>query len=197
MKLIDKNNKKQAMSILEQAFKDYNLYEFMCEKNKKGYEKKFKVMMEYNLEECFLNGKVWLTEDLETGILMVKDPKKNKKSLKYLFVLAKFIFYIGIKQTQKIIKISERFLLHYPKDKNYTHFWIIAISPTKQGQGNSSKMLDFISNYAQNQDIYMETTSEKNMQIYSKKGYKLFDQMSKKDYGIDVWILKKQANPKI
>lgn len=191
MKLIDRKHKKEAISILSQAFKNYNLYEFMCQKHKKGYEKRFKVMMEYNFEECLLNGKIWLTDDLATGILMVKDPKKNKKSFKYLLVMAKFIFYIGIKQTLKIIKISNRFSLNYPKDVDYVHFWIIAIVPSAQGKGLSSNFLKFIDEYAQNRPIYMETSSYKNMEIYIKNSYEVFDKMNEKDYGINIWLLKK------
>lgn len=187
---IDKSHKKQAMDILLSSFVDYDLNYLMCKKHKKGYEKRFKIMMEYNFEECLINGEIWLTDDLKTGILMTKDPKKARLNFRFLFMLLKLVLSIGVIQTLKNIRIANRFLRNHPKNKDYLHLWIIAVIPEQQGKGYSSKILNFIDEYS-NKDIYLETTSEKNVKVYLSKGYKIFDEANKKDYGINVWMLKK------
>lgn len=171
-------HKATVVDIMKESFADYKLFHYMTEKDEPGYEKRYNIFLEYNFEECLLNGEVYLTDD-ESGVVLWLNPCKNDISLRYMLFALRFFWVMGISRTLLCMKIGKRFMLNHPDPVRYMYLWIIAVRPSAQGTGVSSKMLKSLHQMAAERGkeaIYLETCSDSNVALYQYKGYCIFDE---------------------
>src|SRR5690554_904817 len=96
---------------------------------------------------------------------------------------------VGIRNVAKVLKRESTIKKNYPHD-NIAYLWFIGVDPEKQGSGIGSKMLTKIveQNRSTGRDIYLETSTQKNLPWYQKNGFKIYNEIT--DFGFPFYFLK-------
>lgn len=184
-------DKNEIINILYEAFYDYDLFKYLGESKKKGYSKRLKILVEYTVRDCLANGWVWLSKGGE-GVCLVRNPAKHSFNIIFLVY---FFFLMGIRRTIKSIALIHRFTKYHPKSsKKYVHLLSIAVKSEWRGQGIFSKMFTFLESQFLGKEIYLETSSSKNISIYEAKGYTIFDSYTFPETDIFVCMMKKHCS---
>lgn len=151
---------------------------------------KLKIMMTYLFHKTMKIGKVYLSND-ENAVALWKSEKKEQFTPDYMWRNLKFFLDIGLVSILRILK-NERFTYkQYPKKEKYFHLYLIGVLPDYQGKGYASMLINPILETMLNNSIpvYPETANAKNVKIYERKGFKLYNTWFRP--GIELYYMKK------
>lgn len=137
---------------------------------------KLTILIDYVFEETIRKGEIYISEDNMATALWNSD-KKEKISLNYVFRNLSFLFRIGIKSTIRILKMDKLAYSQYPKNRSYSHLYLIGVLPEAQGKGLASLLMNPIlaEKKANKIPVYLETANQKNVEIYKRKGFRIIN----------------------
>jgi GNAT superfamily N-acetyltransferase len=75
--------------------------------------------------------------------------------------------------------------------KHFVYIWILGVDPKHQGKGIGGSLLKSVTSTHTNHPLILETSSAKNVEIYSKYGFKVDDQVDFEKFTI--WIMTKHV----
>lgn len=173
-----RKDKALVVDILSQAFrKDPQIHWLSGGGRNKA--KKVKALMSFAFEQRHLHGDVYITTD-QQAVAIWRNEKRSRFSLLLFKEYLRFLLLYGLKQVRKINRMDQEIHQHYPKNKPFYYLWILGTSEAGRGKGLSSKLMNALLAKADlNQiDVFLETANPKNLPIYRKKGFEVYNQIA-------------------
>jgi len=168
------NDEALVVNILCKSFENDPCLNWLLDKSTNP--NKLKITMRYIFHNIMKVGYIFLTDN-EVATALWKCEKKEKISFEFVSRNLKFLFQIGLKSVIRILKNENFSNKQYPKDEKYCHMYIIGVLPESQGKGYASLLLNPVLNEMKrrNHPVFIETANLKNVQIYLKKGFNLYN----------------------
>lgn len=164
-------------------------------RNGKNKLKRIRNLMKFFLINTYYNGDVFLSDNNKACLLMLTNKKEKKKTLKtkLLFLFWKlnlFFNILGIKNVKNVLQREKAINKNHPKE-DFLHLYYVGVYNDYQGNGIGSKIIKEAINYYHNYNIvYLETSDEKNLNLYKKLGFDIVN--VHKELEITLYILKKK-----
>lgn len=179
-------HKPLVVDIIAKSFDDNKSINWIVKQDSKR-ESRIKALAEYSFNICFQFGAVYLSEDLK-GCVLLLFPEKKKTSLKSILLDAKLAFKaIGIERAIKIMDRESKIKRFHPQE-SFVYLWFIGVHPHHQGNGCGTKLLkEVLDKY--DRQIYLETSTLKNIPWYKKFGFEIYQELN--DFGYPFYMMKK------
>lgn len=167
-------DKKNFVSILSEAFFEDPQLRWMLNGNKKGFENRLKSLFNYLFESTLCDGEIYFTKN-KKAVAAWQTPPKFNLSFRLILASIRVIFELGIFTLIKIIKMESIFLKLRDK-KNTYYLFLLGVSNEERGKGLSSQLIEFQIEKSKSNgySLFLETSTEKNISIYQKKGFRVF-----------------------
>lgn len=179
-------DKKRIAEILHSAFEpihESNSINFIVKQDRKRSERIY-LLMEYLVEHCMDFGEVLISNNRSACILL-KYPHTEKRTLKEIFWQIKLAFRcIGLKNVPKVLKRQATLKKHHIKTP-YIHPVIMGAYNEVNGLGIGIRLIkQLIKEYGDNNElpVIIETTTDQNLRIYQRFGFKVFKEIQTKDF---------------
>tara|TARA_B100002049_G_scaffold215633_1_gene181085 strand:- start:2998 stop:3597 length:600 start_codon:yes stop_codon:yes gene_type:complete len=187
------NEKDLVIDILSSSFKENKSVNLVVG----GDKDKIPALMSYSYEMAKSNGKIFISED-RRAVALILFPKLKKFSFKTLYEDLKLaINIIGLRRVPTILKRESLIKKYHPK-KPFIHLWYIGVNPDESGKGHGGLLLERIIEFAEDtrQDIYLETSTERNINFYKNHGFENFANI---DSGLSfrLMLFRRTAKPTI
>lgn len=166
-------DKNTIVTILYESFKNDSYINWLVEKS--SNKNRLKLLIEYVVEETFARGDIYLNED-HTAVALWNTQKKENISFKYIKKHFVFLGKIGIRTVFRLLKMNNLVYANYPKEAPYKHLYFIGVLPDQQGKGHANTLMKPIIEQMNKASIpiYLETASKKNVEIYKKRGFDIY-----------------------
>lgn len=184
-------DKKKIVDILTSSFDDNKSVNYVINQDKKRVQR-IRSLMDYSFEVCYRFGDVFLSDD-KNGCALIVLPDKKKTNLKSILLDIKLITScIGISNVNKAMARESKIKKLHPKELMY-YLWFIGVDPNKQNKGIGSSLLNEIikEGTSKKRNIYLETSTVRNIPWYEKFGFKLYNKL---DLGYQLFFLKREIN---
>ena len=169
-KLEDKN---VVVDIMTESLKNDPHFGYLLEKCRN--KNKLRIIMEYIFEEAFNKGEIYLNdENTATALWNIK--KREKLTWKYIYRNLSFLLKIGIESTYRILKMDKLVNQYHPRIGEYAHLYLIGVMPESRGKGYARELITYMIEKTKksNTALYLETANTKNISIYNKIGFHVF-----------------------
>ena len=181
MKIAEKKDKKQVVSILTDAFIHVlipNSINFVVKNDTKRSER-LKSLMEFQFDMALELGNIFISDDSKACIIYIN---KWKLTLKRIILEIKLLFnVIGVENVFQVLK-REKIIKSYHPKANFIHLWLMGVIPESQGTGIGSQLLQETLKFYDGRLIYLETTTPENLEFYKKNGFAIFHRTFELDY---------------
>ncbi|NKB60604.1 MAG: GNAT family N-acetyltransferase [Gammaproteobacteria bacterium] len=158
-----------VIEILSESFKDDPHMNWILEQSR--YSEKINVVIEYQVKEAFNTGCVLVTKDLLGASLWNTESRENL-TIDYIKRNISFILKLGLRTAIRSLKDKEA-AENKHTGKKYFYLSAIGVLPQGRGKGLASKLMDPLLEHCKkhNFPVYLETANDRNVKIYSKKGF--------------------------
>ncbi len=176
MRIGTKDDLAICLSCLVNSFLDNKSVSYILPLNNK--RKKLEELIRYSFHYCLKFGQVFITDD-NTACALVLYPEKKVTTLETLAWDVRFsLFGCGVKNISKAIDREKRIKQRHPTSP-FAHLWFIGTHPSKQATGKGTQLLNEVTAHchAQNREVYLETSTIRNIAWYKNNGYVLFDEL--------------------
>lgn len=180
-------DKPLVIKILANSFDDNKSVNYIIKQDNKR-AKRIKALMEYSFDTCFMFGEVYLSND-KTACALILYPDRKKLSMKAIWADLTLVFKaIGINRASKAMSRESQIKSHYPNTPFY-YLWFLGVLPSAQHKGIGSKLLAEIiqDSHQQNKQIYLETSTLKNLPWYEKFNFKIYHKIN---LGYNLYMMK-------
>jgi ribosomal protein S18 acetylase RimI-like enzyme len=171
------SDKDVVIDILAQSFYDNKSVNYVIKDDNRKLER-IKRLIEYSFEICFLFGKVLLSDD-KKGCALILFPEKKKTTLKSIVLDVKLVVTcLGVKNLLKTLDRESKIKKLHPAQP-FVHLWFIGVDPDYQNNSIGSRLLEAVVAEADKlgRNVYLETSTLKNIPWYNKFGFKIFDKI--------------------
>jgi GNAT superfamily N-acetyltransferase len=169
--------------ILLVSFKNDPHVNFLLEESKN--ERKLNILIDYVVDQTFRRGEIYLTDD-NNGVALWDFERNEQMSLHYIWRNLAFLIRIGIKSVIRIVKSEAHVHNNFRKYSRYCHLYMIGVLPEAQGKGLASTLMNPMLQSMKEKSIpvFLETANPRNVGIYKKKGFKIFETLTIRDHDI-------------
>jgi ribosomal protein S18 acetylase RimI-like enzyme len=159
------------------SFKNDPHVSFLLEESKN--ERKLDILIDYVVDQTFRQGEIYLSDD-NNGVALWDFERNEKMSLHYIWRNLAFLFRIGIKSVIRIVKSEAHIHNNFRKYPRYCHLYMIGVLPEAQGKGLASTFMNPMlqTMKAKSIPVFLETANLRNVVIYKKKGFKIFETLT-------------------
>jgi GNAT superfamily N-acetyltransferase len=170
-------------NILLVSFKDDPHVNFLLEESKN--ERKLNILIDYAVDQTFRRGEIYLSDD-NNGVALWDFERNEKMSLHYIWRNLAFLIRIGIKSVIRIVKSEAQIHNNFRKYPRYCHLYMIGVLPEAQGKGLASTLMNPMLQWMKERSIpvFLETANLRNVGIYKKKGFKIFETLTIRDHNV-------------
>lgn len=180
-------DKPLVIKILSDSFDDNKSVNYIIKQDNKR-EKRVKALMEYSFDTCFMFGEVYLSND-KTACALILYPDRKKFNIKAIWADLTLVFKaIGISRANKAMSRESQIKSHYPNTPFY-YLWFLGVLTSAQHKGIGSQLLAEIiqDSQQQNRQIYLETSTLKNLPWYEKFNFKVYHEIN---LGYSLYMMK-------
>lgn len=179
-----------VVDILTEAFDKNKSFNSIIKQDRNRIERIRKVF-EYYFDICYKYGQVVLSDD-KKGCAVIMYPDLRKLTLKGVMMDIKLLLLLGIKSVRLGFKREAEIKKKHPADGAIYYLLFIGVYEKFQNQGVGSKLLsELIADSRRvKRDIYLETYLDKNVKLYKKYGFNIYNQIN---FGFPIYCLKKQV----
>ena len=170
-------------SILLLSFKKDPHLIWLLEESKNEF--KFNVLVDYVVHQTLRKGEIYLTDD--NNAVALWDCERNEKmSFHYIWRNLAFLVRIGVRSVVRIVKSEAHVHNNFRKYSRYCHLYLIGVWPEAQGKGLASALMNPIIQRMKEKSIpvFLETANLRNVEIYKKKGFKVFETLTIGDHNL-------------
>jgi ribosomal protein S18 acetylase RimI-like enzyme len=188
MRKFIEQDRKNIINILVKSFEGNKSIDFVVGES----AKRRKVLIEYSLENCLVNGDVYISNTGNSCVLIKYSDQKRKPLKLLIWDLKLAILGIGIPKISKVLKRESNIEGTQPKDP-FLYLWFIGVNPESQGMGEGTKLLNSVLNMAEekNLPVCLETSTERNFRWYENFGFSTY--ASSNQFGFPFYFYKKEA----
>ncbi|MDB5012696.1 MAG: family N-acetyltransferase [Daejeonella sp.] len=182
-------DKQLVVEILAEAFDKNKSFNSIIKQDAKRSER-FRKVFAYYFEQSFKYGKVLLSDDRK-ACAIIMFPNKKALTLKGILLDVQMFFVLGLKSVKMGFAREGKINAVHPADKRIYYLLFIGVLEEFQNQGIGSQLLDEIiqDSRVENRDIYLETYLDKNIALYSKFGFEIYNELN---FGFPVYCLKRE-----
>jgi ribosomal protein S18 acetylase RimI-like enzyme len=168
-------------NILLVSFKNDPHVNFLLEESKN--ERKLNILMDYVVDQTFRQGEIYLSDD-NNGVALWDFERNEEVSLHYIWRNLDFLIRIGIKPVIRIVKSEAHVHKNFRKYPRYCHLYMIGVLPEAQGKGLASTLMNPMlqAMKAKSIPVFLETANLRNVGIYKRKGFKIFETLAVRDH---------------
>ncbi len=181
-----RNDKAVVVDILTQAFDNNKSFNTVLKQDHKRKIRLRKVF-EYQFDVCSKYGRIFLSDD-KKACAVILFPDIRKTTIADILLDIRLLFTLGIKTVKKGFN-REAKIKKAHSTANIYYLLFIGVYPDLQGKGLGSGLLREIIKDSQqmNRPIYLETYLDKNIALYKKFGFSIYDEL---DFGFPVFCMK-------
>ena len=164
-------------NILLVSFKNDPHVNSLLEESKN--ERKLNILIDYVVDQTFRRGEIYLSDD-NNAVALWDFEGNEKMSLHYIWRNLAFLIRIGIKSVIRIVKSEALIHNNFRKYPRYCHLFMIGVLPEAQGMGLASALMNPMLQRMKEKSIpvFLETANPRNVDIYKKKGFKIFETLT-------------------
>lgn len=135
-------------------------------------------MMAFAFEQRILAGDVMISLDGNAAAIWKRD-WATRFSLPLTREYLRFMRQFSFADLKEITRLDNIIDSRYPQQQPFHYLWILGVDPAHQGKGLSKQMMIPFLEEAEQQGIpvYLETSKSRNLPIYQKRGFKVYDEM--------------------
>ena len=136
---------------------------------------KLKVLIDYVVHQTLRRGEIYLSED-NNAVALWDFERSERITWHYIWRNLAFLLQIGIKSVMRILKSEAQVHKNFGKYPRYCHLYMIGVLPEEQGKGLASALMNPMMQKMKEESIpvFLETANLRNVDIYKKKGFKIF-----------------------
>jgi ribosomal protein S18 acetylase RimI-like enzyme len=170
-------------NILVVSFKSDPHLIFLLQQSKNA--RKLDILIDYVVDQTFRQGEIYLSDD-KSAVALWDFETNEKMSFHYIWRNLAFLARIGIKSVTRIVKSEARIHKNFRKYPHYCHLYMIGVLPEAQGKGLASTLMNPMLQRMQEKSIpvFLETANLRNVEIYKKKGFKIFEALTIGDHSV-------------
>jgi ribosomal protein S18 acetylase RimI-like enzyme len=170
-------------NILLVTFKNDPHVIFLLEESRN--ERKFNILIDYVVDQTLQRGEIYLSDD-NNGVALWDFERNEKMSLHYIWRNLAFLARVGIKSVIRIVKSEAHVHNNFRKYPHYSHLYMIGVLPRAQGKGLASTLMNPMLQAMKEKSIpvFLETANLRNVDIYKKKGFKIFETLTTRDHNL-------------
>ena len=163
--------------ILLVSFKNDPHVNWLLEKSKN--KSKLNVLIDYVVHQTLRKGEIYLSDD-NNAVALWDFERNEKMSFHYIWRNLAFLIHIGIKSVVRIVKSEAHVHSNFRKYPRYCHLYMIGVLPEAQGKGLASALMDPMIQRMKEKSIplFLETANPRNVDIYKRKGFKIFETLT-------------------
>lgn len=197
MRRASKKDKNLVVDILMSAFKDVkegNSLNYFI-RGERNREKRAEHVFNYLFDKSMITGEIYLASN-EKGCILVDRSLNNQRSiLLFLKKLRTIYMSIGFKNVPRIIR-RQKLLDSFHTEKRFIYPTAMAAHTSVCGQGTCVRMIMELLNFYDGEPItiYTETTTQENLNIYKKFGFRVIGESDA--LGFNLYFLALQVNKK-
>ncbi len=130
-------------------------------------------------------GEIYLTDD-NNAVALWDFERNEKMSFHYIRRNLAFLIQIGIRSIVRILKSEAHVHNNFRKYPRYCHLYMIGVLPEAQGKGLASALMNPVIQRMKEKSIplFLETANRRNVDIYKKKGFKIFETLTIGDHSL-------------
>jgi hypothetical protein len=176
-------DKPLVLDILTKSFDTNKSVNYVVRQDKKR-DKRIRVLMEYSFESCWEFGEIYLTDNRNGAALILYPHKKRATMHSIIWDVRLALCSIGIERIPRVLKREKYIYSIRPKPLPCLYFWFLGMIPEFQGNGEINKLKDEILAMAEkkNLPVYLETSGEKQKNVYRKYGFELYHTWENSDH---------------
>ena len=194
MRAVDNTSKPRALEILVKAFSTVPGALWVVKKDTK-IEHRILVLCEFCLSTSMQKQGAFISSD-NKGVALIFDSRKKQNPLNWLLGYIKLGNYcIGWDRAWSIIQRERTIQSKRPKSP-HLYFWMLAVEDNTQGVQTIIELRDYAYKLSEKSGlpIYAETTSKRNLLMYQRYGFEVYDTWEVTNQNIIIWFLKREAN---
>lgn len=159
--------------ILLVSFRNDPHVTWLLEESKNEF--KLEVLIDYVVHQTLRRGEIYLTDD-NNAVALWDCERSERMSFHYIWRSLTFLIQIGIKSVVRIMKSEALVHNTFSKYPRYCHLYMIGVLPEEQGKGLASALMNPMIQRMKGKSIpvFLETANLRNVDIYKKKGFKIF-----------------------
>jgi len=186
-----KRDKNQVVRIITECFANNPGVNFIIGKGG-NKTRKLRALAEYAFDYAFYRNGVFLTKNKQGLAICYPYRAKAKKLYDFWLKIRLVCQAISITRLKKVLGHTYLLQTIRPSHEDYLYFWFMGV--VREGRENFQTAVE-IMNYIFNLSIthklpvYAETTVSRNKGIYEQLGFKTYNQIHNRDYGISVWFM--------
>ena len=182
-------------NILLVSFKNDPHVNWLLEESKNKF--KLKVLIDYVVHQTLRRGEMYLSDD--NNAVALWDFERNEKlSFHYIWRNLAFLTQIGIESVVRIVKSEAHVHNNFRKCPRYCHLYMIGVLPEAQGKGLASALMNPMIQRMKEKSIpvFLETANPRNVDIYKKKGFNIFETLTIGDRNLFLMSTESQVGDK-
>lgn len=186
----NKGDRLRVINLLAKAFHDNQSVNYIV-KQDKDRSARINALMAYSFDVCFQFGEVYLSDDKNACVLLLRSGTKGK-SLYALWLDIKLIFKaIGLSRIGVALK-RESLIKKFQIQVDHFYLWFIGVAPAHQHQGVGSKLLKevLIRSDREGLPVCLETSVLKNLPWYQTFGFEIYNEL---DFNFRLYFLKRHT----
>jgi predicted GNAT family acetyltransferase len=140
---------------------------------------KLSVLINYVVDQTLRRGEIYLS-DSNDAVALWDFERNEKMSPHYIYRNLAFLMQIGIKSVMRILKSENIVHKNFIRFPRFCHLYLIGVLPEAQGRGLASALMNPMITRMTEQSIplFIETANPRNVEIYKKKGFKIFQTLT-------------------
>jgi ribosomal protein S18 acetylase RimI-like enzyme len=181
----------RVKNILLLSFKNDPHVNFLLEESKN--ERKLNILIDYVADQTFRRGEIYLSDD-DNGVALWDFERNEKMTLHSIWRNLAFLIRIGIRSVIRIVKLEAHVHNNFRKYPRYCHLYMIGVLPEAQGRGLASRLMNPMLQTMKEKSIpvFLETANLRNVGIYKKKGFKIFETLIVRDH--DLFLMSTESS---
>lgn len=191
----DKSRKKILSNVFTESMYQDPMYYYIFS-DKVLSRRYFALFWEAVLEYTFKYGTVIVTEDY-SGVLCLLPPNFTDFSfgqlLKTGFIIPRSILRFPFYQAKMTFDILMELGKHQSEIIPQPHWYLMSLGvlPEEQGKGKGKSLLNQMERIVSqdNKPVYLETKTEKNVQLYKKFGFEVVKEVTLNRYGLKFYLM--------
>jgi len=159
------------------SFKNDPHLTWLLEESKNKF--KLNVLIDYVVHQTLRRGEIYLTDD-NNAVALWDFERNEKMSFHYIRRNLAFLIQIGMRSVVRILKSEAHVNNNFRKYPRCCHLYMIGVLPAAQGKGLASALMNPMIRRMKEKSIplFLETANRRNVDIYKKKGFKIFETLT-------------------
>ena len=155
---------------------------------------KLKILIDYVVHQTLRKGETYLS-DANNAVALWDFERNEKLSFHYIWRNLAFLIRIGVKSVVRIVQSEAHVHNNFRKYPRYCHLLMIGVLPEAQGKGLASALMNpMIQRMKENSiPLFLETANPRNVEIYKKKGFRIFETLAIGDHHLFLMSIQSQV----